>query len=215
MQALSRPLAIVLALVGAGTIAWVGVTLAWGEPFTAVSAARSQAALRSELERKEEPGQRAGGRSATSGRVASARDRMREGDAIGRLVVPRLDVRMVVVEGTRSADLSRGPGHYRNTSLPGSGAVVAIAGHRTTYGHPFLHIDDLEPGDRISLQMPYGTYLYVVYAHRVVDDQDWSILRPRSFEKLVLTACHPLYSAAQRYVVFARLRSGPVSQPLS
>ena len=154
MQALSRPLAIVLALVGAGTLAWVGVTLAWGEPFTAVSAARSQAALRSELESKlegkEEPGQRARGRSATSGRLAGGRDRVREGDAIGRLVVPRLDLRTVVVEGTRAVDLSRGPGHYRSTSLPGSGAVVAIAGHRTTYGQPFRHIDDLEPGDVVG-----------------------------------------------------------------
>ena len=216
MRTLSRPLAIVLALTGMGTLAWCGITLAWGEPFTAVSAARSQAALSSELARKEASGnqasgKRAGRHGATNGLVAGAREPMHEGDAVGRLVVPRLDLSAVVVEGTRSADLSRGPGHYRKTSLPGSGAVVAIAGHRTTYGRPFRHIDDLEPGDRIVLKMPYGTYRYVVYAHRIVDDHDWSILRPRSFEKLVLTACHPLYSAAQRYVVFARLRSGPLT----
>ena len=76
MQALSRPLAIVLALVGAGTLAWVGVTLAWGEPFTAVSAARSQAALRSELESKLEgrrsPGSvPAGARRRAAGSLAA------------------------------------------------------------------------------------------------------------------------------------------------
>jgi len=91
--------------------------------------------------------------------------------------------------------------------MPGSGGVVAIAGHRTTYGHPFRHIDDLRPGDRITLELPYGTYEYVAYARRIVDDHNWSILRPRTFEKLVLTACHPLYSAEQRYVVFARLQA--------
>ena len=63
------------------------------------------------------------------------------------------------------------------------------------------------PGKTIDVRMPYGDYRYVVYAKRIVDDRNWSILRPRAFEKLVLTACHPLYSADQRYAVFARLQA--------
>jgi sortase A len=112
---------------------------------------------------------------------------------------------MVFVEGTSRADLARGPGHYRITRMPGRGGTVAIAGHRTTHLRPFRHLDDLRPGNNVYLQMPYGTYRYVVYARRIVDDKDWSILRPRRFEKLVLSACHPLYSASQRIVVFGRL----------
>ena len=91
--------------------------------------------------------------------------------------------------------------------MPGLGGVVAVAGHRTTYLQPFRHIDRLQPGDSIILELPYGTFRYVVYAHRIVDDRDWSILRRRPFEKLVLSACHPLHSASQRIVVFARLRT--------
>ena len=116
-------------------------------------------------------------------------------------------LRTVFVEGTRKSDLARGPGHYRITALPGLGGVVAVAGHRTTYRQPFRHIDRLQPGDSIVLELPYGTFRYVVYAQRIVDDRDWSILRQRPFEKLVLSACHPLHSASQRIVVFARLRT--------
>jgi sortase A len=86
------------------------------------------------------------------------------------------------------------------------GGVVAVAGHRTTYLHPFRHIDDLRPGDNIYLKMTYGTFRYTVFAHRVVGSNDWTILRHRAFEKLVLSACHPLYSATHRWVVFARLQ---------
>jgi sortase A len=119
---------------------------------------------------------------------------------------------MVVIEGTSEGDLKKGPGHYnarsgRRTSVPGLGGVIAIAGHRTTYLHPFRHIDDLRPGDGITLVMPYGTFRYRVYYHRIVDSREWRILRPRRFEKLVLTACHPLYSASHRLVVYARLKT--------
>jgi sortase A len=198
----AKPIAVVLAVAGTGVLAWVLVTLTWGEPFTAVSQARAQAALRGELETetKAHP-------ERLPGAPAVVPERPRTGHAFGRLVIPRLDLSTVAVEGTDSGDLARGPGHYPATSMPGSGGVVAIAGHRTTYGHPFRHIDDLRPGDRITLEMPYGTYEYVAYARRIVDDRNWSILRPRTFEKLVLTACHPLYSADQRYVVFARLQA--------
>jgi sortase A len=118
---------------------------------------------------------------------------------------------MIVVEGTSSGDLEKGPGHYNtasgvNTRLPGMGGVVAIAGHRTTFLHPFRHIDDLRSGDNIYLEMPYGVFRYTVYFHKVVANTDWSILRHRSYEKLVLSACHPLYSATHRWIVFARLR---------
>jgi sortase A len=188
----AKPIALVLAAVGMGVLAWVLVTLTWGEPFTAVSQARAQAALRGELERNG---------------PTTRPTRPEEGQAFGRLVVPRLGLSTVAVEGTRSGDLARGPGHYASTSMPGTGGVVAIAGHRTTYGHPFRHIDDLRPGDTIDVRMPYGHYRYVVYGKRIVDDRNWSILRPRAFEKLVLTACHPLYSADQRYAVLARLQA--------
>jgi sortase A len=131
---------------------------------------------------------------------------LRLGQALGRVVAPRIGLHAVFVHGTRWAqDLSRGPGHYTETALPGLGRVTAIAGHRTTFGAPFRRIDDLRRGDRIDLVLPYGRFRYRVISQRVVAPDDWSILRERRFDELVLTSCHPEFSAAERYVVFARL----------
>jgi sortase A len=128
------------------------------------------------------------------------------GQPLGRIEIQKLGLDAVFVHGTRwGADLSRGPGHYDTTSLPGLGKVTAIAGHRTTFGAPFRHIDRLEAGDLITLEMPYGTFVYRVFMHEIVDDEDWSIVRPRGFDTLVLSACHPLFSASQRWIVYARL----------
>lgn len=128
------------------------------------------------------------------------------GDPLGRIIIPELDIDPVVVNGTRwGPDLSRGPGRYPETSLPGLGELTAIAGHRTTFGAPFRHIDRLKAGDEITLELPYGTFRYRVVGHEIVDDEDWSIIRPRPYEALVLSACHPLFTANQRWVVYARL----------
>jgi sortase A len=208
-----------LVAAGVGLIAWICVTVVWGDPFTSLYTRHEQHVLSSrldQLDRRWAQRQSAAAASrqarlaAVRSTAAAFRRTLREGQPIGRIVVPRLHLNMVVVEGTSESALAKGPGHYDaasgvNTSLPGMGGVVAIAGHRTTYLHPFRHIDELRPGDEISLRMPYGTLHYTVYYHRVVDPTDWSILRRRHFEKLVLSACHPLYSASHRWVVFARL----------
>lgn len=128
------------------------------------------------------------------------------GQPLGRIVIPELDLNSVVVNGTRwGADLSRGPGRYPETFLPGMGKVTAIAGHRTTFGAPFRHIDRLEAGDEITLRLAYGTFHYRVTGHEIVDDEDWSVIEPRGGDTLVLSACHPLYSASHRWIVFAKL----------
>ncbi|WP_205695813.1 class E sortase [Conexibacter sp. SYSU D00693] len=128
-----------------------------------------------------------------------------EGAAAGRLRIDRLDLDVVVVQGVAEDDLRRGPGHYAQTALPGQGGTVAIAGHRTTYGAPLRHADRLRRGDRIDLHMPYGTFRYRVEGTRIVRPDDATVLRRRpGAERLVLTTCHPLHSAAQRLVVVAR-----------
>jgi sortase A len=216
--------------IGLALVAWVGVTLWWGEPFTSLYTRHEQQALSKELQaldrkwsrtvslssavpsRRAEAARAEARVAALRVRAAAFRRTLRDGRAFGRIIVPRLGLNMAVIEGTSEGDLKKGPGHYdarsgRRTSLPGLGGVVAIAGHRTTYLHPFRHIDTLRPGDGITLVMPYGTFRYRVYYHRVVDAREWRILRRRPFEKLVLTACHPLYSASHRFVVYARLKS--------
>lgn len=213
---------------GALVLAWVAITVTWGDPFTSLYTRHEQQALSSRLDAISESWsadarsrpvasrQTPSRASLLRSRALSYRRGLRDGEPLGRIVIPRLGLRMVVVQGTSKADLEKGPGHYdaesgRNTGLPGMGGVVAVAGHRTTFAHPFRHIDDLRPGDKVQLQLPYGRFTYTVYHYKVVDDQDWSILRRRPYEKLVLTACHPLHSATHRWVVFARLTSSSPS----
>jgi sortase A len=111
----------------------------------------------------------------------------------------------VVIQGTDTSSLQRGPGHYPTTSLPGQPGTVAIAGHRTTYLAPFRHIDEIRDGDEIRLEMPYAAFTYTVERHAVVDPGDVGIIKPVGYPQLVLTACHPPYSAAHRYAVFGKL----------
>lgn len=204
MRTWARAAAALLALAGAGLLAWVGITLVWGEPFTAIKAARAQESLSRELDRRDSAWS-VRAQASRRQRAVAFRSELRRGDALARLTIPRLGLRVVVVEGTGAGELARGPGHYPTTPLPGLGGTVAVAGHRTTYSQPFRHLDELRAGDRIDLTTPYGSFRYSVYEQKVVDDRDWSVVRARSFEQLVLTACHPLYSAAKRIVVSARL----------
>ena len=111
------------------------------------------------------------------------------GDAIGEIILPSLDKHYFVVEGTDTDNLRKGPGHYPDTPLPGERGTVAIAGHRTTYGAPFRHIDELERGQRIILSMPYGRFVYRVEKTQIVDDSalwitDPGRLRPAGAERL-------------------------------
>jgi len=145
-------------------------------------------------------------------KTATARDARRfaenleQGQAFGRLSIPAIDVATITVHGTRwGADLSRGPGHYERTEVPGLGRTVGIAGHRTTFGAPFRHIDDIRAGDEITLEMPYATFRYRVFGHEIVENDDWSVIRDRGFDTLMLSACHPLYGSAERWIVYARL----------
>jgi sortase A len=129
-----------------------------------------------------------------------------KGDAIGKITIPSIGVSRYVVEGTDTASLRKGPGHYPSTPLPGERGTSAIAGHRTTYGAPFRRLNELKRGDRVIVDMPYGRFIYRVQGTRIVDDQDLSVLRRKGYRRLVLSACHPLYSAAQRIIAFARLQ---------
>jgi len=133
------------------------------------------------------------------------REKLR-GDAIGRIELPAIDKSYYVVEGTDTESLRKGPGHYEDTPLPGQRGTVGIAGHRTTNGAPFRDIDDLDPRDEIRVEMPYGTFVYSVEETRIVDDNDLSVKDPVGYNRLILSACHPLYSAAQRVIVFARFK---------
>lgn len=177
--------------------------------FSAWDAGPPPAALDEPLPETEDEG---ASRSTAAARASVARDARRFvrelelGQAFARIRIPRIGVETVVVHGTRwGADLSRGPGHYERTTVPGVGRTVGVAGHRTTFGAPFRKIDDIRVGDEITLDMPYGTFRYRVFEHEIVDGDDWSVIRNRGFDTIMLSACHPLYSSEQRWIVYGRL----------
>jgi sortase A len=189
MRAVLRFVASVMMVSGALLIADAVATLVWQEPVSAFVAGREQVALKEALF---DPPERV------------LRREPLKGDAIARIDIPSIDVSEYVVEGTDTGSLRKGPGHYPDTPLPGEPGTAAIAGHRTTYGAPFRHIDRLERGQRIVIDMPDGRFVYRVERTRIVDDQDLSVLEPVGYKRLLLSACHPLYSAAERVIVFAR-----------
>ncbi|HSD48245.1 MAG TPA: sortase [Actinomycetota bacterium] len=126
------------------------------------------------------------------------------GRAVAILVIPRMDLDMVVVEGTGTESLKKGPGHYTQTAYPWEDSGrVGIAGHRTTYGAPFWDLDKLREGDRITLETEFGIFEYQVTRHRIIVPSDSWVLDPTKQPTLVLTTCNPRFSAAQRLVVFA------------
>ena len=126
------------------------------------------------------------------------------GQAYALLQIPDLELDEVVVQGADAVVLRNGPGHYDETADPWDDAGrVGIAGHRTTYGAPFWDLELLEPGDDIRMVTERGTFDYVVRQTRVVLPSAGEVLDPTRRPTLVLTTCHPRFSAAERLIVVA------------
>ncbi|MBV8956041.1 MAG: class E sortase [Solirubrobacterales bacterium] len=215
MRRLLRDISWVLIIAGVLLVVDAGVTLIWQEPVTAVVAMIK----RSEIDKRFLSYRRTpltttdlhalGALHTLDQRVSYlARREQRQvttGAAIGRIEIGKIGASFDVVQGTDTSSLQKGPGHYPSTAFPGLGQTVAIAGHRTTYLAPFRHIDRLRTGDQIVLRMPYGLFTYVVEYHKIVLPTALWVTRNVGYDRLVLSACNPLYSAAQRIIVFARL----------
>ncbi len=216
MRRLVRDVSSVLIIAGLLMVLDAAVTLVWQEPVTAVIAMVKQSEIDKRYLSFETVPLNAVDRRALASlsnipeRIAFlARREARQvptGAAIGQLVIKKIGADYVIIQGTDTASLEKGPGHYESTAFPGLGQTVAIAGHRTTYLAPFRNINELARGDLIQVDMPYADFTYVVQYHEVVPPNSWWITRNVGYERLVLSACNPLYSAAQRIVVFARLR---------
>jgi sortase A len=127
------------------------------------------------------------------------------GQAYAELIIPRLDFDMIVVQGTDDVSLKKGPGHYPDTADPWEATGrVGIAGHRTTYLHPFYDLDQLQVGDEITLRTEYGTFTYSVSRVFIVPSTGSGVVLTQTPEPtLVLTTCHPRYSSSQRLIVTA------------
>jgi sortase A len=127
------------------------------------------------------------------------------GSAYAELVIPRIDFDMIVVQGTDEESLKKGPGHYPDTADPWDATGrVGIAGHRTTYLHPFYDLDRMQVGDTITLRTEYGSFDYAVTKVFIVPEAGSGIVLAQTPRPtLVLTTCNPRYSSSQRLIVTA------------
>jgi sortase A len=212
MRHAARVLGTVLLAAGLLAAAWTITVWRWQDPFTALYTHYEQAKLGRSLDnqitayrtahrRTESTAVRE--RQLVAAAAAAERRHARVGQAIGRIIVPRMGLDMVVVNGTDEATLKKGPGRYLRSALPGQGRLVYIAGHRTTYLAPFSKIDQLHKGDRVTIVMPYATFVYRVTGFRIVAANDFSVLHSPGHELLELQACHPRFFATHRFVAFA------------
>jgi len=213
----------VLTGVGVLLLVWAFVTWQWGDPVTSLYTRWEQRKLESRYERVTKSFTPAAAPAPSTGQAtpaqsakekAKARARIRanarvyrkavdQGQPVGRIKVPRLGLNMLVVAGTDHDSLKKGPGWDERTYMPGESELTYIAGHRTTYGAPFAHIDRLDEGDVVELDLPYGSFRYRVTRSVIVPADDLARLESSGREVLALQACHPRFSASQRYIVYA------------
>jgi sortase A len=161
------------------------------------------------------------GASSTTSTVPTAVDRHEaNGAVLGKLTIPKMGLTdYYFVQGVGLSDLKKGPGHFKETPMPGQLGNAAIAGHRTTYGHPFYRLNDLEAGDLITVVTVDGTFVYKVTDKVIVSPADYGKVIPTrnpDIATLTLATCHPAYTARKRLVVTAVLvpeQSDPVMRP--
>jgi len=211
-----RAVAVALILLGALAMADAVVTLVWQEPISALYATLRQDRLSGALQKAERAAPTQIERRTLASldeeraRIAFLAGELqrhaRVGDAVGRILIPRIGASYVVVAGTDTEALESGPGIFPETRFPGIAGTTAIAGHRTTFLAPFRHIDALSRGSVILLNMPYARFTYTVIGQQVVSPRDvQAAVANLGYSRLVLSACTPLFSAAKRLLVFARL----------
>jgi sortase A len=215
-----RILGTLLVASGICLLLWSGIVWRWQDPFTALYTTYQQHRLAEGFDQRlaaYAPSVELRRSAAGSGtawivqeerlvakEARAYRKRLRAGDPLGRLRVPRLHLSILVVAGTDHNSLTKGPGWYMGSFLPGEGQLIYIAGHRTTYLAPFAAIQSLRPGDTATLELPYGTFVYRITGHAIVASDDLAQLRSHGREVLALQACHPRFFATHRYIAYAR-----------
>ena len=213
MRLFARILGTLMIVAGVGMLAWAVTVWQWQDPFTSFYTRWKQQQLADGFDQRlasyrpaRVPERVSLAALQRQVRTAAARYRAnaRRGEPIGRIKVPRLGLNMIIVEGTDTETLKRGPGRERSTYMPGQGHLVYIAGHRTTYSAPFSRIDALKRGDPVTIELPYATFRYRITRSVIVQADDISRLKTPGYELLALQACHPRFFASQRYIAYAR-----------
>jgi sortase A len=132
----------------------------------------------------------------------------KEGDVLGRIEIPRLGVKVAILEGTTSETLRLGVGHIAGTALPGEPGNIGIAGHRDTY---FRALKDIRVNDEIQIQTATGISRFAVDSVEIVDPGDTGVLARSAGSAVTLVTCYPFHfigAAPKRFVIHAHISPG-------
>jgi sortase A len=176
-----------LMVLGVGLLAYVG------SEYWAMH--REQQVLHRQWEDQQKPVS-----SSTQSASAAVKD-----DGLTRVSIPKINLDLIVVEGTNHKALRLGPGHLQNTPAPGETGNSVLSAHRDTF---FRHIYELTTGDTIQVRRQGHTYTFQVIGKKIVSPDDLSVIRNTSDARLTLITCYPTYyigPAPERLVVFAKL----------
>lgn len=127
------------------------------------------------------------------------------GEVLTELSIPKIALRAVIIEGTASSSLLRGPGHMTGSVNPGGDGNSVIAGHRDTF---FRNLPRLKTGDAIYIMHSGKLVHYTVIEKKVVSANDVSVLRASQSRELTLITCYPPHfigSAPKRLIVVAKV----------
>ncbi len=188
-----RSLSLIAVLIGCFLLAYVG--------FSYFSMYREQRRLAHEWAEQQKQ----------ASNVASATQAAIHDDGLTRVSIPKINLDVIMVEGTSHKQLSLGPGHIKSTPAPGEIGNAVISAHRDTF---FRHIYELSKGDQILVRRRGHTYTYEVTGKKIVKPTDLSVLAPSREAKLTLITCYPTYyigPAPDRLIVTSKLVE-PVSE---
>jgi sortase A len=144
--------------------------------------------------------------------VKSSTDLKINGNILGIMAIPKINLKVAVVNGVDKKSLKYAVGHFKETAGIGEAGNCAIAGHRSyTFGQFFNRLDELKIGDEIDIKTKTGDYRYIVYEKKVVEPDDISVLNNTKDATITLVTCHPLRIATHRLIVKGRLQYGQKS----
>jgi len=127
-----------------------------------------------------------------------------KGEVFAIIEIPKISLKLPIIEGTDPKLLKYGVGHADQTWLPGQGNQIFLAGHNDS---AFLDIGKLKKGDEIRIHMPYGAFSYEMTGSEIVNEGAVDKIGSMDEETLVLMTCYPFYSilpVKERYLLYAK-----------
>lgn len=136
---------------GAGILLFLVVgSFIYGKVFTPMSEGRAQSLLEKEFA------------PALLNGIAPVGNPIKSGTAVALLEIKDIELRRIVIEGTKAEDLAKGPGHLAGSAIPGQPGTSAILGRSSTYGSAFDRIDELKAGQEIAITTAQGEHTYEI-----------------------------------------------------